>query len=410
MTSNSDSVLMIGWEYPPHNSGGLGVACEGITKALTGQNVQIYFTLPYALSDPPDHMRVLDCYDPCWENAKSDSPPFYAYSSTKKTKSIIHEGQLDSRALSRLPQSDIEQKVKQYSQLVEKQALSRQKDYQLIHAHDWMSFPAAVNLKKKTGKPLVSHVHSTEVDRIPSGYGSPYITAVEKEGMEQSDVVVAVSYYTKRLLIDKYKIDENKIRVVHNGVSALDYAPQREPKHFAVKRPVVSFMGRLTNQKGTHHFINIGRQVMQQMPRALFVLAGSGHLYHELLLHSAGQELTAHVLFSGFVRGEQKRKLLERTDVFVMPSVSEPFGLVALEAAQHDIPVIVSKTAGVGEILESCIKADFWDEKLMADKIIQLLADQGYHQQIVNGQRRELRDATWSKTANKLRQVYRGFF
>lgn len=146
---------------------------------------------------------------------------------------------------------------------------------------------------------------------------------------------------------------------------------------------------------------------MQQIPQALFVLAGSGHLYHELLLHSAGQELTAHVLFSGFVRGQQKRKLLERTDVFLMPSVSEPFGLVALEAAQHNIPVIVSKSSGVSEIMPSSIQADFWDEELMTNQIVQLLEDQGYRQQVVEGQQRELSSATWHNSAQKLQQIYR---
>lgn len=407
MTSNSNTVLMIGWEYPPHNSGGLGVACEGITKALFEQNTQIYFTLPYALDKLPLHMKVLDCFDPKWETDKTKKPPFQAYRPRESTRSSKKIKSLDGRALRRLPQSEIEQKVLEYSKLVEKQALARAKDYKLIHAHDWMSFPAAVNLKQKTGKPLVSHVHSTEVDRIPSGYGSPYITSIEKEGMEKSDLVVAVSYFTKRLLVDKYQIDENKIKVVHNGVASLSYQPQRHPKHFASKRPIISFMGRLTNQKGTHHFINVGRKVMQQIPQALFVLAGSGHLYHELLLHSAGQELTAHVLFSGFVRGQQKRKLLERTDVFLMPSVSEPFGLVALEAAQHNIPVIVSKSSGVSEIMPSSIQADFWDEELMTNQIVQLLEDQGYRQQVVEGQQRELSSATWHNSAQKLQQIYR---
>jgi glycosyltransferase involved in cell wall biosynthesis len=407
MTSASDSILMIGWEYPPHNSGGLGVACKGLTQALANQNTRIYFTLPYPLSQQPKHMRLLSCYDSDWGKWQIDRPPFTAYVESESVSSLKTEPQLDSHELRTLPQSEIERKVQEYSHLVEKQALAYQNDYDLIHAHDWMSFPAGINLKNKTHKPLVSHVHSTEYDRIPDGNGSAYIQSVEQEGLVKSDVIIAVSYFTKRLLIDKYELDPAKIQVVHNGVAPLSYEPNKDRSNFSLKRPVVSFMGRLTNQKGAHHFINVGRKVMQRFPQVLFVLAGSGHLYHELLVHSAGQELTAHVLFSGFVRGEQKRRLLERTDVFVMPSVSEPFGLVALEAAQHQVPVIVSKNSGVSEILQSCIQTDFWDEELMAQKIIELLSNQGYRQEIVTQQNQELNYATWDRAAHQLKQVYR---
>ncbi len=410
MAEPNQKVLMVGWEYPPHNSGGLGVACQGMTEALSGLNTQIYFTLPYIYDEQLDHMKILSCSDASWEEINGASaPPFEAYTSTVSVKNKGRK-KISSHQLRTLPQSDIEQKVGQYAELVEEQAAAMGDDFDLLHAHDWMSFPAAVKLKKKTKKPFIAHVHSTEQDRTPDGYGSPFIEKTEKEALDIADRVIAVSYYTKRLLTSYYQVDPNKIEVVHNGVSPLPYQPRPNSYHFAHKRPVVSFMGRLTNQKGAHFFINVGKKVMQSMPSVLFILAGSGHLYHELLLHTAGQNLTAKVLFSGFVRGKQKRRLLERSDVFVMPSVSEPFGLVALEAAQHHTPVIVSKNSGVGEIMRTAVKIDFWDEERMAEKIINLLKDQGFRQEIVAGQLDELKQATWDNSAQKLKQVYRSAF
>ncbi len=408
MSNYQSKVLMIGWEYPPHNSGGLGVACEGITQALALNNQQIYFTLPYAFKGSVNHMQVLSCFDPDWFSQKSTQPPFTAYQSPVK---LVQEKEpLDSHQLRSLPQSDIEYKVDQYADLVQKQADRLGQDFELIHAHDWMSFPAAIQVKAKTNKPLVAHVHSTEYDRIPNGQGSPYIQATEKQGLEIADKVVAVSYYTKRLLVEKYQINQQKIEVVHNGVEPLPYSPQLNKKDFASKRPIVSFMGRLTNQKGAEFFIRVSQRVLAKFPQVLFILAGSGHLYHELLLQTADQNLTAKTLFSGFVRGQQKRKLLERTDVFVMPSLSEPFGLVALEAAQHHTPVIVSKNSGVSEIMTHSIQVDFWDEKKMAHEIIKLLKDQGYLQTVVKGQNQDLEQATWSNSVKKLEQVYRSAF
>ncbi|MEA2056556.1 MAG: glycosyltransferase family 4 protein [Patescibacteria group bacterium] len=402
MSQLKPKVLMIGWEYPPHNSGGLGVACQGITQALAEQNAEIYFTLPYQLKQSLGHMKVINCYDKSWGNENSSLPPFGAYSQS------VHQSNdknLDSHQLRALPQSDIEQKVEEYAQLVEEKVADHENEFDLIHAHDWMSFPAATKLKKKTNKPFIAHVHSTEKDRIPNGYGSNYIEKTEKEGMEIADQIVAVSYYTKRLLIDYYQIDPAKIQVIHNGVFPTKYHKNKSDS-FAAKRPIVTFMGRLTNQKGVKYFIKVGRKVLRKIPKALFIVAGSGHLYHELLLQTANQQLTAHVLFSGFVRGVQKDKLLDRSDVFIMPSLSEPFGLVALEAAQRQTPVILSKTSGVSEIMTSAVKVDFWDEDKMAVEVIKFLQDKGYSQQVVARQSQELSQATWSKSAQKLKKIY----
>lgn len=394
-----DKVFMIGWEYPPYNSGGLGVACEGMTQALALQNTQIYFTLPYRLGIQADHMQVLSCYDPEWES--EDSPPFLAYKASLLRAS---EG-LAANELAKLPESELEAKVMRYGDLVAKQAEEHQGEFDVIHAHDWMSFPAAIKAKKETGKPMISHVHSTEFDRSPLG-GSQYIEETEYEGVQLSDRVITVSYYTKKLLVDKYGIDPARVDVVYNGLLDPSYYLHPENRNYAGKRPVIAFMGRLTMQKGAEFFIAVAKKVLQEIPAAIFVIAGSGDLYQELLMSTANNQLTASVLFSGFVRDTQKEKLLDRADIFIMPSVAEPFGLVALEAARHQIPVIVSKTSGVKEVMTSSIAIDFWDVDKMAETVLKLLKDKGYAKEVVKGQNKELKGVTWNRSAEQIKKIY----
>lgn len=396
---------MIGWEYPPHNSGGLGVATEGMTKALADQNAQIYFTLPYQFGAPLDHMQVLSCFDPDWEQIKQ--PPFSAYA--QSIAASIPNSRLDAFDLRALPVSEMEQKVDEYADLVSKAGLQHQNKFDVIHAHDWMSFPAAIKLKHQTGKPMIAHVHSTEYDRIPSGHGSPYIMKSEYEGMQHADVVMAVSYYTKRLLIDKYHINPAKIEVVHNGIFPVDQL-NTDKSAFAPRRPMVVFMGRLTSQKGAEYFLQLARAVQRQVPEVLFVVAGSGDLYHELLFEAAGNRLTATLLFSGFLRDRQRNRLLDRADVFVMPSLSEPFGLVALEAAQRHTPVIVSKNTGVAEVMPSAIAVDFWDVNAMTSEVLRLLAEPQYAHGVVERQLDEVQKVTWHRAADKIRSVYSKLF
>lgn len=405
---DSHKVLMIGWEYPPHNSGGLGIACQGITQSLADQNTEIYFTLPYQLPTQIGHMQVVNCYDKKWDTPKN-KPPFMAYGKAAPT-GIVKKKKIDASELYALPTSEMEQKVEDYTQTVEKQSKTLKHQYDVIHAHDWMSFPAAINLKKKTGKPLISHVHSTEYDRIPSGDVSPYIANTEYNGMKFADRVIAVSYYTKQILTDKYKIDPEKIDVVHNGITAPLHTPDPGEHHFAHSRPIVVFMGRLTSQKGAHYFLHLASEIVHQVPEALFIVAGNGDMYHELLLTTAKKGLSASVVFSGFVRSKQKAKLLDRADVFVMPSLSEPFGLVALEAAQRHTPVIVSKNSGVTEVLPGSIAVDFWDVQKMTQTVVGLLDDAGFHHNVTQSQLQDLNHITWDNSAKKIRGVYRSAF
>ena len=399
---------MIGWEYPPHNSGGLGVACDGLTRSLAAQGEQIAFTLPYKHPLLYNHMQVIGCPDPWGETGPGiTTPPFLAYS-TSTSSPVISAARFEKENLSAMPQSELEARVDLYAQKVHDVATERQ-SFDIIHAHDWMSFPAAIEVKNETGRPLVAHMHSSEFDRIPNGHGSPYIQRMDYEGMLAADRVIAVSYYTKQLLVKKYGIHPDKIDVVHNGITPV-MDGKIEATQFAKGRPVVVFMGRLTAQKGAQFFLALAKEVLSLVPETLFVLAGNGDMYHELLFSTAHQGLSASVLFSGFIRDTQKNKLLDRADVFVMPSLSEPFGLVALEAAQRQTPVIISKTSGVAEVLPSSIAIDFWDVDQMRDSIVLLLKNRNQAQTQVRQQLQDINNTSWENAATKVKEVYRKAF
>jgi glycogen(starch) synthase len=401
MRAKQHGVFMVGWEYPPHNSGGLGVACEGLTQALADQQTQIYFTLPYTHPQTVNHMRVIDCHSPTASPKNKFVPPFSAYDSVWEPR--VNLNTLEPEELSALPQSEIEKKVSAYADKVFNQSKKLADQYSVIHAHDWMSFPAAMKIQQNLHKPFIAHVHSTEFDRIPSGYGSQYIAHTEYQGLQRATKVIAVSHFTKKMLIEKYLVDPNKIEVVHNGIYPIML---KDHPRFAENRPVVVFMGRLTAQKGAPYFLQLAKSVLREVPEALFVVAGSGDQYHYLLLKNADEQLSASVLFTGFLRDRQREILLNRADVFVMPSVSEPFGLVALEAAQQQTPVIVSKSSGVREILPSAIQVDFWDIHKMTEQIVAIIHHQQYRQSIVEGQNFDLRHATWEKAAQHINQIY----
>ena len=226
----------------------------------------------------------------------------------------------------------------------------------------------------------------------------------------RANKVIAVSYYTKQLLIAKYGIPADKIAVVHNGVDPLIIPPDPGRHHFAQGRPIITFMGRLTMQKGSEYFLSLAHEVLKQIPSALFIVAGNGDMYHSLLLRTAAEHLSASVLFTGFIRGKERDVLLDRTDVFVMPSLSEPFGLVALEAAQRHTPVIVSKNSGVNEVLPSSLSVDFWDVDQMTNSIVSLLTNEDEKNKMVDRQLQELRSVTWDAAANKIKSVYRDAF
>lgn len=273
----------------------------------------------------------------------------------------------------------------------------------VIHAHDWLTFPAAVRLKKALRKAFVAHIHSTEFDRSPHG-GNQYIHELEYQGLEAADMIIAVSQFTKQVLIDKYQVAANKIQVVHNAVE--DTSLIVAESAFAIKRPMVVFLGRLTLQKGPEFFIEFADKLLQRIPQALFVIAGNGDMYQSLLFQTAKQHLTASVLFTDFIRDQEKELLLKRADVFVMPSVAEPFGLVALEAARYEKPVILSETSGVKEVLPHSPSFQFWDTDRVTAEAVKLITEKTYRQTVVNGQNQDLQNISWNFSAQKVKALY----
>lgn len=402
--SSSLNVLMIGWEYPPHNSGGLGVACEGLTKALSTDGTSILFTLPYTHQLPIDHMKVITCLSGGGGFAVvHNTAPFsnYTHLATDPQGKTLA---FDPKNLRKMPLQEMEYRVNQYADSVWSSIKHANDPGEVIHAHDWMTYPAATLLKKKLKKPLVAHIHSTEFDRVPHGDGNGYIAHQEYLGLKEADRVIAVSDLTKQVLVQKYQIDPDKIDVVHNGITE---APKSESFKFAEDRPVIVFMGRLTMQKGAEYFLKLARSVLAELPNALFVVAGYGDQYHMLLLENAKAQLSSSVLFAGFLRDQQKDFLLDRADVFVMPSISEPFGLVALEAIQRDTPVIISQTSGVKEVLPGALVVDFWDVELMTKYILKLINDKEYHAEVLNQQLQDIAHVTWENSAERVKSVYR---
>lgn len=404
---------MIGWELPPHNSGGLGVACAGLAQALSQDGCQLAFTLPFDYDEQVDYMKIVDCAHSSWSTSccrtqMVQQPPFSVYQTSAAIPQIYPRRQRRARSLLGLPNpgSDLEARVSQYAQEVLKFARAHADEFDLVHAHDWMTLPAAMTIKKELGKPYIAHIHSTEYDRSLTDDLHTYIGCSEEEGMRLADQVITVSYYTKRILVEKYTIDPEKIEVVHNGIVPLLQDLNEIPRTFARHRPVVVFMGRLTIQKGPDYFLELAGEILTKKPDTLFIVAGNGDMYQQLLLANAGKSLSANVLFSGFIRGDTQKKLLDRADVFVMPSVSEPFGLVALEAAKQKTPVILSKTSGAGEVLTGSPQVNFWDIKEMSEAVLKLLDDKKYRQQVIKNQLSQLNKLSWQAAAHKVEKIY----
>ena len=276
--------------------------------------------------------------------------------------------------------------------------------FDFIHAHDWMTFPAGVALAEKTGKPLIVHVHSLEHDR--SGlFVHPQINEIERFGLQQADKIIAVSYFTKRSIERHHGIPAHKVQVVHNGVydrdAVTDYRSKKTwPSH------VVAFVGRVTFQKGPEYFIEVASKVVPHIPDVLFVMAGSGDMLPAVMERAKELKLTSNFMFPGFIKGEELEEVFSVADLYVMPSVSEPFGITALEAISFDTPVIISKQSGVAEVIEHALKVDFWDVDRMADLIINALEHPELRRDLARMAREELKQLHWGAAAMKTIEVY----
>lgn len=440
-------ILMYGWEFPPRISGGLGVACHAIVQELAHQQHDITIVLPYATDNLIDYQRVtiIGCDTIAshissiptlmlnnWHDlislkkfftalnpylrlsqseylAKLDNATSAAAQIITQLKTLINYTSLPELANLRADNvgaannygMNLLAEVCHYA--VVAGALATVVPHVVIHAHDWLTVLAGIEAKKHSGKPLIFHVHALESDRS-GDLVDTRIFAIEKYGMEQADKIVAVSQYTKNNIIKKYGIPANKIVVVHNGnyrkkISAVPKNPSKHGK-------MVLFLGRLAHQKGPFAFINAARKILAKRRDVHFVIVGSGGLWEEMIHYVAGLRLGKHIHFIGFLDHEKIDRIFRLTDVYVMPSVSEPFGLTCLEALSYDVPVVISKQSGAAEALPHAIKVDFWDVDEMANKIVALLDYAPLRNITLQQAGEELKQLTWEHTASSLVNLY----
>jgi glycogen synthase len=394
-------VLMFGWELPPHNSGGLGIACHELAKSLASKNVQLTFVLPRRLSGHIDDVRTLyaDVDNVVFEYIDSSLMPYV----TSEGYKIM----VDAETGVQLYGPTLFEEVKRYALNARK--IAKKEKFDLIHAHDWLSFPAGVEARKVSNKPLVSHVHSTEYDRTGGGIFNSEVYKVEKDGLQRSNRIIAVSNYTKQIIASNYQIDAGKINVVHNGIAYDGFKWMNENTLNFLREngnKLVIFVGRITLQKGPDYFLKVAKKVLEHYPKAVFIMSGSGDMENQVIREAANLGVSDKVLFAGFLRGEDLGKLYQSADLFVMPSVSEPFGIAPLEAIVNGTPVLISKQSGVSEVLTHSLKADFWDVDDMTDKIVSVLENDSLKNTLKENSMNEVKKVNWDSAASKVVDLY----
>lgn len=392
-------ILMLGWELPPYNSGGLGVACYQLCKALAKKGADIEFVLPYT-ADHSDikFMRINSAHP---QDVEAVIKSGIAYDSFKYVKSSGEVQNIDLFGQC----SIYEEAVGRIVKLAE---------FDVIHAHDWLTCRAALRAKMLTGKPLVIHMHSVESDRSGRPFGgNPYVREIESLALSVADRIIAISDNTKQTIIREYGIPADKIEIVHNHFDPESLEPAngdnvyRYLEHMKKMgyRVVVS-VGRLTIQKGLPNLLHAFKEVLQHAPKTFLLFVGDGEQKRELIDTAANLGIGANVFFAGFQRGKAYRDAYAVADLFVMPSISEPFGLVALEAIGYGTPILVSRQSGVSEVVHNCLKVDFWDTNEMANKIVAVVQNDSLRDELHANAFREYSRHSWDESADKMWDVY----
>jgi glycosyltransferase involved in cell wall biosynthesis len=425
------TVLMFGWEFPPHISGGLGTACFGLSRALLEQNVRLLFVVPKAWGD--ESIPLINASRVIVGQEMAPVKMFF-HQRVEESKQIMVPSSLKPYSMTEVREpiedwrwefvSEAHQNIKKkegvrYSftggyglSLMDEVAryaevasvIAQENEFDVIHAHDWLTYLAGIEAKRVSGKPLIVHVHATEFDRVGTKDINKSVFNIEKAGMTESDQIIAVSQLTKNIIIEKYGIDQEKVHVVHNGVT-----PQEdwEPSYISkISDHVVTFLGRITYQKGPQYFIEAAGRVLHYFPDTHFIIAGSGDLLPAMIDRVAQLKLSSRIHFTGFLKGKEIQQVWSVTDIYVMPSVSEPFGITPLEAVQAGVPVIVSNQSGVAEVMDHAIKVDFWDTDALADAIINLLKHKGLSESLKVNSKKEIQSLTCQRAAEKIKQLY----
>lgn len=394
---------MLGWEFPPYFAGGVGVACEALTRSLVGRGHEITYLMPFA---PPASagagVELIGAARAHGLDVVGIPARLHSYASGGRA-SIRIPGEIPPPASQPLYGPDLLGEVERFAAHAVAVAQARRAAPDLIHAHDWTTFPAGIALRRALGRPLVAHVHITEFDKSGGRHADPRVYEIERAGMQAADRVVAVSRRVAAMCVERYGVDPARIRVVYNGVEA-DTRPAPPER---LRGPVVLFLGRVTLQKGPDWFVEAARRVLDVEPEASFVLAGTGDMLPRVIERAAELGVGHRFFFPGFVDRERASQLFGLADVFVMPSVSEPFGIVPLEAMDRGVPVIVSRQSGSSELLRNALKVDFWDVDDLAGKIVSVLRYRALSAELEEAGREEAGQLSWDWVAERTEGVYR---
>jgi glycosyltransferase involved in cell wall biosynthesis len=391
-------VLMLGWELPPHNSGGLGMACYQMCKALAKKNVDIEFILPYTADHDIDFMHINAAHP---QDVQTVLKAGIAYDSFKYIK---ESGEIED--------VDLFGQTLIYEQAV--QRIAKDIEFDVIHAHDWLTCRAALRAREVSGKPLIVHIHSIESDRAGKEMGgNPLVREIEELAVHMADKVVAVSEHTKRGIVREYGVPADKIEVVHNSLDVDDLEPLAEDNAYrylevmkGLGYRVVINVGRLTVQKGVPNLIRAAQKVIKHAPKTLFLIVGTGEQDYELMEMAADLGIGANVIFTGFLRGKQWRDAFAVGDLLVLPSISEPFGITPLESIGYGTPALISKQSGVSEVLNNVLKVDFWDIDEMANQIAGVVSNDSLRDELQRNGYRELERMSWDKSTDKVMDIY----
>jgi glycogen synthase len=420
-------VLMFGWEFPPHITGGLGTACFGLTKGLLKQGVEVLFVVPKAFGDEnQEAVRLISAGDVSIDFTDKIYQEYYQHLTYVEIGSnlVPYVGEEEFQMMTRQRVFEkvedntsvfsktynfsgkygvnLMEEVTRYALVASTIAASNQFD--VIHAHDWLTYPAGIAAKRLSGKPLIVHMHATEFDRSGENINQN-VYDIERRGMEAADAVITVSNYTRDIVTSRYGINPDKVFTVHNAVEPtgnddiLNIAKN-------VREKVVTFLGRITFQKGPDYFVEAAYKVLQRDNNVRFVMAGSGDMLNKMVRRVAELHISDHFHFTGFLKGEDVDKMFALSDVYVMPSVSEPFGISPLEAMQSNVPVVISKQSGVAEVLKYALKIDFWDIDAMADAIYGLLHYDALSVMFRNNGKDEVDNLKWENAAGRVKEVY----
>jgi len=418
---------MFGWEFPPHISGGLGTACFGLTRGLAKHKVEVIFVVPKAYGDEDQQaVRLVNASDLKLGLSKEERNEFWQrvkymevgsniipYVAPEDFERAVEEKKKSGESFtSRVFSNEYKfeggygpnlmEEVSRYALVAS--ALALKEDFDLIHAHDWLCYPAGIAAKESSGKPLVVHMHATEFDRTGENVNT-IVYDIERAGMEAADTVITVSNLTRRTVIEKYGIDPHKVITVYNAVDQAMMKEIGEVKR-NVNEKVVTFLGRITYQKGPEYFIEAAYKILQKDRNIRFVMAGSGDMLNRMIERVAKLGISDRFHFTGFLKGEAVNRMFALSDVFVMPSISEPFGIVPLEAMRINVPVVISKQSGVAEILKHALKIDFWDVDGMADAIYGLCKYDTLPKMFKRYGKEEVENLRWEDAALHVRKVY----